>query len=384
MKQFELVFYPGKTNGFTDLDARVREWIKKNANCYLIAHHRAYQSEAYSNEEHYHYFVSCHASWSLETLAKSLHLETYQIQRIKTKWLTAILYGRHIGQENKPLIDLSDIETNIQDYEGVCERALKKGKAENSKLARALPECIVDYAENKISYAQLREQLSFVEFNRFKRDIDNARIYRVKKGIERDMRVIYINGFAGSGKTTLAKFIGQSLGYDIFISGSGSDPFDGYDNEECIILDDLRADVFTKAELFKLLDNNTNSSVKSRYFNKVITRCRLLIITSIKTPQGLYTWDAAEGEPFAQFARRLDYAYLLIGPSGVVHEIHMGQVDPLNDPYTMKDAPFNMEVVKKYFGFTDALGQDMQSILLAVAKGAREQMERNIPNGQKK
>lgn len=378
MNQFELVFYPHKMDEFQSLDERVRAWIGKNASQFVIAHHKEYSSEIYSNEEHYHYFIKTRSSWDLNILASSLGLKEEQIEKIHTKWKTSILYARHInqGDKGKPLIPSSDIETNIEDYDNICEKALSLSVVSPSVSSRGLPRCVIDYAENKIPYSKLLSLLSFAEFNKYKKDIDNARIYRQKKGIDRDMKVIYINGPAGSGKTTLAKFIGTSQGYDIFISGSGNDPFDGYDNEECIILDDLRADVFTKAELFKLLDNNTNSSVKSRYFNKAITRCRLLIITSIKSPQGLYSWEGVEGEPFAQLARRLSFSYLLILPNGIINEVVLNSEDPLNGNPSVKKAPFTMELVQSYFGFRFAAPQGLTSLMDLSAKRAREEMEK--------
>ena len=47
-----------------------------------------------------------------------------------------------------------------------------------------------------------------------------------------------------------------------------------------LILDDLRPSCIGLSDLLKMLDNHTSSSVKSRYYNKVL-ECKLIIITSI-------------------------------------------------------------------------------------------------------
>ena len=119
------------------------------------------------------------------------------------------------------------------------------------------------------------------------------------------MEVIYCYGEPGTGKTVYAKEYCKSLGYDFFISGSSNDPFDGYLGEEAIILDDLRGSCFAFADLLKILDNNTRSQVKSRYYNKVVT-CKLIVITSSMNITKLYSMfnDEVNKEPLEQLKRR--------------------------------------------------------------------------------
>jgi adenylate kinase family enzyme len=174
---------------------------------------------------------------------------------------------------------------------------------------------------------------------------------------DRDMKVIYITGGSGSGKTTLAKYMARIMNYDYFVSGSGKDVLDGYDKEECIILDDLRADVFTKAELFKLTDNNTNSSVKSRFKNKDISYCKLMIITSIKKPQDLYDWKTNtfedKDETFDQFTRRLGQVYVQIQDDGVVLNCKFNDITNKVDKEL---ASINMSMVFDLLGIEKKIG----------------------------
>lgn len=130
---------------------------------------------------------------------------------------------------------------------------------------------------------------------------------------ERSLEVAYIQGPAGSGKTTAAKYFAEKLHYDYFVSGSGEDMLDGYDKEECIILDDFRGGSMKFSELLKFLDNNTGSSVKSRYYNKDINNCKLIVITSVLKPEQLYQlFTDASGEPIEQLMRRLKHHYYYI------------------------------------------------------------------------
>lgn len=143
------------------------------------------------------------------------------------------------------------------------------------------------------------------KFERLFERVDALKIAEINKGGS-NMEVIYCYGTAGSGKTTFAKEYCKARNYDFFVSGSSNDPFDGYLGEEAIILDDLRGSCFAFADLLKILDPNTRSQVKSRYYNKVVA-CKVIIITSIMSLDKLYSMfdkDEANLEPLEQLKRR--------------------------------------------------------------------------------
>jgi len=52
------------------------------------------------------------------------------------------------------------------------------------------------------------------------------------------------------------------------VSSSSNDPLQDYKGEDVLVLDDLRDDSFSFADLLKILDNHTKSTSKSRYHNK--------------------------------------------------------------------------------------------------------------------
>ena len=123
--------------------------------------------------------------------------------------------------------------------------------------------------------------------------------------VNREMEVLYIYGESGSGKTTYAKRVANDRDMSVFISSSGSDFLDGYAGQSCIILDDFRGSQAPLNTILKLLDNNTASNVASRYKNKSISECKLIIITSVQSVEELFKSAFADSvEPLQQFKRR--------------------------------------------------------------------------------
>lgn len=103
---------------------------------------------------------------------------------------------------------------------------------------------------------------------------------------DRKIDVMFICGKGGTGKTYYAKKLLTDLNYDFCISSSSNDPFQDYLGQKAIILDDLRDKSFELDDLLKILDNNTASSMRSRFMNKVFNG-EMIIIT---TPMPLAFW----------------------------------------------------------------------------------------------
>ena len=186
---------------------------------------------------------------------------------------------------------------------------------------------IDEYAICKMSKKKLYKNFADnpAAFRKYAGDINKAEKLRHNLISDRNLEVVYFTGASGSGKTTLAKYFAMKLNYDFFVSGSGDDIFDNYDKEECIILDDWRAGNMRFSEILKMLDNNTNSSIKSRYNNKDISNCKLIILTSVINPFDLYKVlkDTENDEPIEQFYRRLRHHYFKIDSDDCIREYNL-------------------------------------------------------------
>lgn len=139
-----------------------------------------------------------------------------------------------------------------------------------------------------------------------KTEFENAFAYReglLKKNVNRNIEVIYIFGEASSGKTTLAKYLCEKRGLSHCVSGSSRDPVQDYNGQDCLILDDLRPQTFDLSDLLKMLDNNTASSVNSRYHDRWL-EVQCIIITTVLSIDEFFRSMLVTGEPISQLKRR--------------------------------------------------------------------------------
>lgn len=120
---------------------------------------------------------------------------------------------------------------------------------------------------------------------------------------------LYIFGKARLGKTRLAKTYAQTLQGEVFLTGSSRDPFQHYQNQPTVIIDELRPHSFAYEDLLKILDPyNFEVMLPSRYYDKFLT-AQTLIITSPYSPRQLYDKSEVafdDRDSFEQLEERLD------------------------------------------------------------------------------
>ena len=105
---------------------------------------------------------------------------------------------------------------------------------------------------------------------------------------------------------------------------------DDYKGQDCVILDDLRANDINFSSLLKLLDNHTQSMVRARYHNKFL-ECKLMIITTSKSMEELFReLPGSDNEDITQLRRRCK---LYIKMTPLTMNIRMWQPESLKYLY---------------------------------------------------
>lgn len=260
LKQYEIV---------TDAD-KLKVDIQK-----VCMEHKTIKQWAYilhdkdDTRPHYHIYVNFgNAGVPHDMVAKWFEVDPNFVEKVKGKKSDVLLYLIHgnDSQKDKYQYDPTEVVANF-DW---------KTEIENSKI-------LGDF--EKFSYAQ---QLKYVDS--LPRDEKTTAYNKLKKLWEihcqtclmkpdRQIEVVFISGKGGVGKTYYAKKMLNEMNLDFCISSASNDPFQDYLGQKGIILDDLRDTSFEMEDLLKMLDNNTNSSVRSRFNNKVFNG-EVMVITS--------------------------------------------------------------------------------------------------------
>lgn len=195
---------------------------------------------------------------------------TQFINKIKGRWTDVLLYLTHgnESQKNKHQYSSSEVTANF-DFETEIESAKILGDFEHYSYAQQLQYVnSLPTTEKVKAFSQLRK-------------LWELQCQVLTLSTDRSIQVVFITGKGGTGKTYYAKKLLESLNYDFCISSASNDPFQDYLGQKGFILDDLRDYVFKFEDLLKVLDNNTSSSMKSRFSNKVFNGEMIIITSSV-------------------------------------------------------------------------------------------------------
>ena len=188
------------------------------------------------------------------------------------------------------------------------------------------PEVLLDMLyTGAITKKELEQRLTGSLYARYRRQIEDVWVKRLQNLAEewreemirqsKQVRVIWIYGPAGTGKTRLARHYADKANQPYFMSGSSRDPFQGYAGEHTLILDELRPKTIQYEDLLRILDPYSITDgvmAPSRYSDKALA-CDLIIITSPYSPKRSYDavfppnpYDVGYIDGFDQLDRRVD------------------------------------------------------------------------------
>ena len=256
---------------------------------------------------HYHVFLQFTGATDFSVVAKAFGVADNYVQHIKAKeeggkpsYKKAIPYLIHKNAPEKYQYDPEAVQANFNYIQEI--NSLEKKMTTEARLT----EIREGIDSGVIRRFNLFEYINSKEYDIYKKHIENYFKFREmqKESEHKSKQCIFIYGESGCGKTYFAKEFTKSKGLSFYVSSSSNDPLDGYKGQDVLILDDLRGSAFSFSDLLKLLDNNTDTLAKSRYYNKLL-ECKYIIITSIHPLEDFYTnLFEHESEPITQLRRR--------------------------------------------------------------------------------
>lgn len=293
-------------------DILTKKPIKRWAYC---IHDKDEYEDGSHKEDHLHVMMQFYSDQVIDNVAKWFDDEPQRIEKGKYENrnyayenMCSYLIHETPNADGKYHYADDEVVANF-DFHEFMEQ-IRQGIQENKSRKKKHPieDVLIMICKNEIPRIKIDRHLTDMERIRYDKDIKRAyeiRDERLAKETDREMQVMYFFGESGTGKTTYAKMFAKELGYDVFVSGSSNDPLQGYLGQECIILDDIRGSDWKINDLLKILDNNTNSLAKSRYSNKLLVDCKLMILTSVQSIESLYEQlGERDQEPIEQLKRR--------------------------------------------------------------------------------
>lgn len=263
----------------------------------IITHDKDLLPNGQLKPPHFHCVLTFSNATTIKSIADCIGVEMQYVEKIRTTTKSARLYLIHRNNPEKYQYPPEEVKASF-DYVTYVDDCPVKQKRES----------IAERIESgEIKQYNLCKYITIDEYSRNYRYYQRCFEYRQNKlkGLDRNMECIFITGGSGTGKTTYAKMIASQKGFACYISSGGKNPLDNYQGEECIILDDTRSSTWNLTDFLKLTDNHTDSLVGCRYYNKSISECKLLIVTSVKTLDEFYENATKEdNEPKIQLLRR--------------------------------------------------------------------------------
>lgn len=259
------------------MEEKIIEALKRNSiNEYAyILHDKDITEDGTQKKPHWHIVLRLNGSINERYICDWFGIEPQYIERIKGRFVDALAYLVHKNEPFKYQYDIKSIKTNSKHFKQLIEDYKR-----------------VDFDEiiEKIGAGIIRRwnYSKYIDINSYiknKKKFEAAFEYweqQQELNPNRQIKVVFITGKTGSGKTLYAKHYAEEHGGKsggVCISSSSNDPLQDYKGQEVLILDDLRDNSFCFTDLLKLLDPYTRSSSKSRYRNKCFYGS-LIIITS--------------------------------------------------------------------------------------------------------
>lgn len=293
----------------------------------MINHNKDLDENNQNVAEHLHVFIKLNQQKTIDYVAdlvddKAQYIEFFDKSNKNRNEQNGYLYLLHKTKsaeykhqysiDDLIVKDGSNIKEKINRWIEDYENNLKKYQSKRRKTV--VQSILNDYADRIIDEKELKDSLTNLELAKNKKLINDIKQVLIEFDFQtyleqeryKNKQVIWIFGESSTGKSMMSQLLAKdyiSDINDIYVTSSNRDPFEDYQNQKVLIIEEFRNETnISTNELLQLLDK-TNGQVRagSRYSNKKIM-ADLIIINTIYEPKYFMNFD----EPIYQLLRRID------------------------------------------------------------------------------
>ena len=252
-------------------------------------------------EDHIHMMLQFENARSVNQVAKDIGDNSQQLEIWKGNVENGFSYLIHAtdNARHKYQYSCSEVRANF-DYPAAIAKISKKiSKISSISSAQKLKSILDLVALGELTLIDAKSQLTGSDYAKVGDKLKKAHeLFLERRAEELHNRMIKNNEmvdvhwfFGGSetGKSFLAEMLANQLGIPYYKTTTTTHPFQFYQAEPTIILDELRPEIIPYSELLTLINpfSRGKVAVSSRYFNKVLS-CKTIFITTPYDPVTFY------------------------------------------------------------------------------------------------
>ena len=243
-------------------------------------------------EEHIHIMMRFKNSRSLKQIAKDIGDKPQQLEKWNGNYENGFSYLIHAteGARYKHQYSCDEVKANFDYTKKIQEISKKVSKASGIGKTKAINEMLDNVAVGAITLKEAKNRLSGSDYAKSGDRLKKAHELYLERNAEKfyqemkdNNEMVYVHWFYGgteTGKSFLAEKTAKEDGM-YYKTTTTKDPFQFYQSEPVIILDELRPENIPFSELLAMFNPFSRGKVvvSSRYYNKALA-CRTFYITT--------------------------------------------------------------------------------------------------------
>ena len=252
-------------------------------------------------EPHIHIMLQFENARSVNQIAKDIGDKPQQLEIWKGNVDNGFSYLIHAtdNARHKYQYSCNEVRANF-DYPATIARISQKvSKISSVSCTRKMNSILDLVATGEMSLADAKKELTGSDYAKIADKLKKAHelyLERSADALHKQMmennEMVAVHWFYGNsetGKSFLAELLAKETGEPYYKTTTSTDPFQFYQAEQIIILDELRPEMIPYSELLALLNPFSRGKVamSSRYFNKALA-CKTIYITTPYDPISFY------------------------------------------------------------------------------------------------